>query len=407
MKLHETNKPAKGERRTRRVRTGRLGAIGLEAEFATVVDGHPAKPEDVFGSPTRIVRAPMMHRTGRSYHLPTGGAIYFDTGVIEIATPVIELEPGCAARAGRSLWESIHFLRDELDAWEEREQRSVHLAGFSTHYNVSFDIPYEQRGTNRSVEQLALLLTHILPMPVMLLGANRRSTGIGVRPRVNRIEVTADFTPDAELMIATATLIVGIAREVMTWPRFDLSALDEHDFARPRDFVPEPHSSRHGWVARCSSFIENPFVADVNAPIWPTRGGETLSLRKIAREITRYFWPSITRLGDPRSLRLIAAVMRGRRASMLELDDRPPAYDSVGRSCRWPNVFPVRSLARSKYESIFMRAIAGRKLRLAGESYTPTGMRGWSHVVFVRDRDRVRRVLSLDYLLQHDGKWEK
>ncbi len=30
----------------------------------------------------------------------------------------------------------------------------------------------------------------------MLVGANRRSTGIGVRPRGNRIEITADFTPD-------------------------------------------------------------------------------------------------------------------------------------------------------------------------------------------------------------------
>jgi hypothetical protein len=406
VKRHEAGKPLKGERRTRRASSGRLGAIGLEAEFATVVDGQPAKPEDVFGSPTRIVRTPMMHRTGRSYHLPTGGAVYFDTGVIEIATPVIELEPGCAARAGRSLWESIHFLRDELDAWEDREQRSVHLAGFSTHYNVSFDTPYEQRGNTRSVEQLSLLLTHILPMPVMLLGANRRSTGVGVRPRVNRVEVTADFTPDAELMIAAATLIVGIARDVMTWPTFDLGALDEHDFPLPRDFAPEPHSSRRGWVARCSSFIENPFVADVNAPIWPTRDGETLSLRAIAARITRYFWPSITRLGDPRSLRLITAVMRGRRASLLELDDRPLAYDSVGRSCQWPNVFPLRSLPRSKYESIFIRAIAGRRLRLAGESYKPTGMRGWSHVVFVRDRDQARRVLSLDYLLKHDTHWE-
>jgi len=404
--LSEARKPAKGERAARRSTTG-LGAIGIEAEFATIVDGHPAKPEDVFGSPTRIVRGPMMHRTGRSYHLPTGGAVYFDTGVIELATPVIEIERGCAARAGRSLWESIHFLRDELDAWEEREQRSVHLAGFSTHYNVSFDVPYAQRGKERSVEELALLLTHILPMPVMLLAANRRSTGVGARPRVNRVEVTADFTPDAELMIATATFIVGVTRDVMTWPAFDLAALATHDFPLPRDFVPEPHSSRHGWVARCSSFIENPFVADVNAAIWPTRGGETLSLRAIAGRITRYFWPAITRLGDPRSLRLISAVMRGRKKSLLELDDRPPAYESVGRSCSWPNLFPANSLARSKYERIFIRAISGRKLRLEGESYTPRGMRGWSHVVFLRDRDRSRRVLSLDFLLRHDANWEK
>jgi hypothetical protein len=404
--LSETRKPAKGERPVRRSTTG-LGAIGIEAEFATIVDGQPAKPEDVFGSPTRIVRGPMMHRTGRSYHLPTGGAVYFDTGVIELATPVIEIERGCAARAGRSLWESIHFLRDELDAWEEREQRSVRLAGFSTHYNVSFDVPYAQRGKERSVEELALLLTHILPMPVMLLAANRRSTGVGARPRVNRVEVTADFTPDAEFMIATATFIVGVTRDVMTWPAFDLGALAAHDFPLPRDFVPEPHSSRHGWVARCSSYIENPFVADVNAAIWPTRGGETLSLRAIAARITRYFWPAISRLGDPRSLRLISAIMRGRKKSLLELDDRPPAYESVGRSCSWPNLFPARSLARSKYERIVIRAISGRKLRLEGESYTPRGMRGWSHVVFLRDRDRSRRVLSLDFLLRHDANWEK
>src|SRR5436305_1059870 len=87
--------------------TSSLAAIGIEAEFVVVIDGVPVRPEDIFGSPRRIVRGPLLHRTGRSYHLPTGSAVYFDTGVIELATPMIELERGCAARAGRSLWESI------------------------------------------------------------------------------------------------------------------------------------------------------------------------------------------------------------------------------------------------------------------------------------------------------------
>src|SRR5438132_3953545 len=121
-------------------RTGAsLAAIGLEAELSVLLDGRPARPEDVFGSPTAIVRAPMMHRTGRSYHLPTGGAVYFDTGVIEIATPMIEIDKGCAARAGRSLWENIRYLRTELDDWEKRHGHDVELSGFSTHYNVSFN----------------------------------------------------------------------------------------------------------------------------------------------------------------------------------------------------------------------------------------------------------------------------
>ena len=93
----------------------RMAAIGIEAEFVVVIDGAPVRPEDVFRSPRRIVRGPLLHRTGRSYHLPTGSAVYFDTGVIELATPMIEIERGCAARAGRSLWESILFLRREYD----------------------------------------------------------------------------------------------------------------------------------------------------------------------------------------------------------------------------------------------------------------------------------------------------
>ena len=389
-----------------RAESAAMAAMGLEAEFSVVLDGEPAKPEDVFGSPTRIVRGPMMHRIGRSYHLPTGGAVYFDTGVIELATPVIEIEKSCAARAGRSLWESIRFLRQELDAWEEREDHVVHLAGFSTHYNVSFDLPRHERGTTRTVARLARLLTYIVPIPVMLLAANRRSTGIGVRPRTNRVEVTADFTPDAALMIAAATVIVGIAREVMTWPTFALSALTHRDIPLIRDFKPEAHSSRKGWVARFSSFKENPFVADVNEPMWRTRDGVVRSLRDIAARVTRYFWPAIERVGDERSLRLISGVMGGRTPSLLELDDRPASYDSVGRLCTWANLFPVRALPRSRYERVFIRAISGRKLQVDRDWYTPTGMRGWSHVVFRRERDKTRHEFSLDYLLGRLDEWE-
>jgi hypothetical protein len=229
----------KGGVERRAASTAPLAAIGLEAEFTMLLDGEQVKPEDVFGSPRKLVRGPMMHRTGRSYHLPTGGAMYFDTGVIELATPVIEIDRGCAARAGRSLWESIRFVRRELDAWETAKDTRCISAGFSTHYNVSLE-PKIERRESRSANKLAMLLLHIIPFPVMLLAANRRSTGIGVRPRPNRIEVTADFTPDASLMIAAATFIVAVVREVMTWPSYELDALESIDIPVVRDFVPEP-----------------------------------------------------------------------------------------------------------------------------------------------------------------------
>jgi hypothetical protein len=384
-----------------------LPAIGLEAEFATIVDDRQTRPEETFRSPRNIVRGPLIHRTGRSYHLPTGGAVYFDTGVIELATPMIEIDRGCGARGTRALWESLGFLRGELDAWEQQHSRTVRLVGFSTHYNVSFRLPAGEPANGRTVERLAHLLTHILAAPVMLVAANRRSTGVGVRPRGDRIEVTCDFTPDAGLMAATATLIVGIVREVMAWPSYEPAELARHAIPVVQGFVPALHSSRKGWVARSACFPTNPFACDVNASLWATTSGARLSLREMAGRTTRTFWSSIRALGDPLSLQLIAAVMRGRVPSLLELPDRPAAYDDVGRLCQWNDLFPITLLPRSRFERVLGHAIAGRRVRMDGSWHRPIGVRGWTHVVFRRERDGVRRVMSLDEMLVHLDAWDR
>jgi hypothetical protein len=383
-----------------------LAAIGLESEFSLFVDDRHVRPEDVFGSPTSFIRTPLMHRRGTSYHLPTGGAIYFDTGVIEVATPVIEIDRGCGARAGRSLWEGICFIREELDEWERKNRKRARLTGFSSHYNISFDTP-TNGDPARSVEKLAYLLTHIVPAPVMLLAANRRSTGIGVRPRGDRIEITADFTPSASLTIATATMLTGIVRKVMQWPSFELGELHGRDIPVFADFAPVPHTSRKGWLARYNCFRENPFKCDINEPRWRTRDHGSLSLRDIAGRTTRYFWPSIRRISDPFTYRLIGSLMRGRAPSLLDMADRPPEYDHVGTLCATGDLYPARQLGRSRYERVLMRAISGEKLHMHGRWYTPVGMDGWSHVVFRRDGDGSRRTFPIDYLLRHLRSWER
>jgi len=396
---------AKGETRA----GGRLelAAMGMEAEFSVTVDGQPARPEETFGTPRAFVRGELMHRQGTSYHLPTGGAVYFDTGVIEVATPVIEIERGAAARAGRSLWESILYLREELDHWEQRSGHEVRLAGFSTHYNVSFELPAYRQGRSRTVRKLALLLSYILPAPVMLLATNRRSTGVGVRPRGDRIEITADFTPSASLMIATGTLIVGIVREVMTWPSFELEMLREKGIPVIAGFRPIRHTSRKGWLARNDCYPTDPFHADVDETQWRTTDGRELSLRSIAGLIVKHFWHPIRRVSDPWTFRLIGSVMRGHAPSLLDLDDRPPEYEDVGRLCTWDNLFSEDELDRSRYERVLIRAISGQKLTLHGRRFTPTGMKGWSEVVFRADDDHSRHVFGIDYLLAHLRDWER
>jgi hypothetical protein len=385
----------------------RLAAMGMEAEFALCVSDQQVRPEDVFGSPREFIRGELMHRTGTSYHLPTGGAVYFDTGVIEVATPVIEIERGCAARAGRSLWESIRFVRDELDAWEREQGSDSRLIGFSAHYNVSFDLPADQPVNGRSTERLAHLLSYILPVPVMLLATNRRSTGVGVRPRNDRIEVTVDFTPDPALMIATGTLIVGIVREVMAWEHYDHAAPAEHDLPVIRDFHPVPHTSRKGWLARFTCYPYNPFTADIDDSIWPTDRHGVLSLRDIAGQIVHHFWQSIRRVSDPFTFRLIGSVIRGRTASLLELTDRPPEYEDVGRLCSWDELFPAHELARSRYERVLMRAISGQTLRVGKRSLQPVGMKGWAAVVFRGEDDGRRAIIGIDDLIEHLDDWEK
>jgi hypothetical protein len=88
----------------------------------------------------------------------------------------------------------------------------------------------------------------------MMLAANRRSTGIGVRPRGDRIEITADFTPSASLMIATGTLIAGIVREVMTWPSFELDMLDRKGLPGAERLPAYPAHVAKGWLARYDTF---------------------------------------------------------------------------------------------------------------------------------------------------------
>src|SRR4026209_1071662 len=158
--------------------------IGLEAEFNLLVNGHRRRPEKVFGDPSRLVRRRMIPRTGKSFELPAGGAIYFDTGVIEVAAPIVELEPGCCYRATRLLREQIRYLRKELDHWARQHKCQCTLQGFSTHYNFSF--PTARASELRNARTLAYLLAHILPAPVILLATNRQSSAVGVRPRANR-----------------------------------------------------------------------------------------------------------------------------------------------------------------------------------------------------------------------------
>ncbi|MFN2542735.1 MAG: hypothetical protein ABR514_11310 [Chthoniobacterales bacterium] len=369
--------------------------IGLEAEFNLIIDDVRQRPEKIFGTAAKLIRRKMLPRTGRSFQLPSGGAIYFDTGVIEVATPIVELEPGCCYRATRLLWEQIHYVGEELRHWARRKKCRARLQGFSTHYNFSFQI--DSGSPARDAKRLGYLLAYILPAPVMLLAANRESTAIGVRPRRNRIEVTADFTPDAALMLATCAFIAGAAEVVNSWPNYNLEQLDVHAIPRFARFQLRKHSSRTGWRVTRESLAHNPFTSDVNVPMWKLRDGRKLSLRAIAQEALRPFRREIRRLSDSETLRHIDAVFDGNARSLLDFPERPEAYSDAGRVWNW-NRRRMRHWPRSAYEKVIHRVIARQPIEVRGKRYVAERMQGWYEVMFRDTKSGTRRIFNLDHL---------
>jgi hypothetical protein len=375
----------------------RRPAAGLEAEFTLFVDDAATTPEQVFGDPRGFLDVPLMHRTGRSFHLPTGAAVYFDTGVIELATPVMELERGCFARLARSLDDSLSLVRAQLDLWERRTGHRARLQGFSTHYNVS----PEATGAAR-FDELSWLLAHVLPAPVMLIATNRLSTGVGVRPRPPRIEITADFSPDAWRMAAVGAVIAGVVTEANTWADLRVERLRRRRIPVVTGFAPMTHTSRRGWLARFDCYPRNPFTCAPGDVVWETTMGAA-SLRTIAQQVWRAFARSIARVADPRSFRLARDIIHGHAPSWLDHPDRPSAYDDAGRS-RPVAPAEMARLGRSPYERIVLHTMAGTPLRMTDGTWTPEAVRGWSRVVF-RRADGARRVLTLDALVDYLDKW--
>jgi hypothetical protein len=371
--------------------------IGIEAEFTLYVDGKKQKPEDVFGTPAKLIGRRMIPRTGRSFQLPTGGAIYFDTGVIEVATPIVELGPGCCYRATRLLWEQLRFVRKELDGWSKKNKCECRLEGFSTHYNFSF--PAARVTRRRTATKLAFLLAHILPVPVALLAANRQSNAIGVRPRGSRLEVTADFTPDAALMLATCAFIAGAVEGMLQWEHYGLDQIAAHGIPEITPMRIRKHSSRRGWRVTGSSFAQNPFTSSPNEPIFKTRDGRVASLREIARETARPFRKEIARLGDGSTLAHVDAVFAGDARSLLDFSERPSAYDDAGHVIDW-NRRRMRHCSRSAYEQVIHRVIAREPIRINGKRYTVQRMQGWYEIVFREAKTGTRRVFNLDELVR-------
>ena len=101
----------------------------------------------------------------------------------------------------------------------------------------------------------------------------------------------------ATLLKAEGKTVVGVVREVMTWPSYRLDELEKHGIPVISGFEPMPHTSRKGWLARADCYPSNPFATDASEARWPVRlnGRRTYwSLRRLARQLARRCGPGRT-----------------------------------------------------------------------------------------------------------------
>jgi hypothetical protein len=93
-------------------------------------------------------------------------------------------------------------------------------------------------------------------------------------------------------------------------------------------------------VTKDYHFPRSPFTSDIDAQEWRTTRGDATSLRELALAVATHFADSIRECADPFSVRLLFSVLNGETPSLLDLPDRPPAYDDVGRATKWGAIIP-------------------------------------------------------------------
>ena len=329
----------------------------MEAEFSLIVDDEPARPEDVFGSPREFIRGDLMHRVGhvvppadrrrrllRHRRHRGGDAGDRDRARLRRARGPLAvggdpLRPRRARRLG-----ARNGPPARLVGLQHALQRLLRAAA-----GAAADGAHGRRSC-------ALLLTYILPAPVMLLATNRRppASACGRAATASRSPPTS--RPSPSLMIATGDA-------------------DRRHRARGDDLaVVRPARARRGTAPASSRLpADAAHVAQGLAGALRLLSGEPVHVRSERPAADRdagvqVFQRPIARVADPFSLRLIPAVLSGRSPSLLDLAERPAEYEDVGPAACQPFYTDVQE--PSRFERIVMHALSGDKLRIEG-STTP------------------------------------
>jgi hypothetical protein len=183
-------------------------------------------------------------------------------------------------------------------------------------------------------------------------------------------------------------------------------------------------------------------------------------LRAIAHDLVRFFEDSIRRYSDPFTFELLLGLIAGDTSALIDLEERPQAYEDVARAVRWGSVVPevenyagafaadraqasrrsgdtrgdlvppwsdathdrrhesgrdyagrrsggppaTAPLSRSRYERVFINLGKLRPLTLEGTILRPVAVKGWYHAIFERANGD-RELIAIDQLADLLDRW--
>lgn len=174
------------------VACGRDGArlIGVEREYWVRRGGQRVDARTVWaglsGAGAAIDPGDPNSRRG-----PTGAVITTDGPHAEIATPPVDLRPGCTLEVLAHAAAAEAHLRGQLDR--------LSLIGYSTHISVEVD--------DRIVVAVARTIARQLALPIMLGLDRSASPGVLIRPRPGRLEVGGEFAAGDQLRTAVVMTV--------------------------------------------------------------------------------------------------------------------------------------------------------------------------------------------------------
>jgi hypothetical protein len=301
--------------------------VGLEAEFCVFVQENAIDFAQLLPALAKLEpHFPFFSHRDACY-LSTGAQFSSDTSFAEIAMPPERLEAGGIEQ----LVGGFVAHRNRLRALLSRHFSSkpvVRLEGHSIHINLSAEPD--------SGWHLCRLLAQTAAPAYTLLTERAVSGGLILRPRPNRVEICADYLPDARYLRAALAYICGTYLAIQS--AFSRGYLGDipvwvhpENVATPQvrsgiqfsrlSFGGELHT--RGRKARLTGQIAG-------------KGNVALSAQNILEAYAEFAKERIAALASPEDLAALYSLVRGRQPLEIERDIPSPDYYRVRRTpVRW------------------------------------------------------------------------